>query len=137
MFISVDLPAPFSPTRPSVRPGDRAKLTLLSTRTPAKDLSTTLTESNSPRVVCVSLWAMESLRTTNHEPVPQRIHQCREQNHRAFNHRDAEVGEVEQVQTVVDQLEEQHAKQRPDDFTFPAEQARAADDRRTDDVEQD
>src|SRR5688572_24006812 len=105
MFISVDLPAPFSPTRPSVRPAVRAKLTFLSTRTPAKDLSTTLTESNSSLVICGSLWrGMESLRTTNHELVPQRIHQCCEQNHRAFDHRDAEDGEVEQVQTVVDQF---------------------------------
>lgn len=39
MFISVDLPAPFSPTMPSTRPGASEKLIDLSTSTPKKRLS--------------------------------------------------------------------------------------------------
>src|ERR1700722_9156410 len=57
IFISVDLPAPFSPMRASTSPGRTRRLTFSSARTPGKDL---LTPSTS-RIGGISLRSLELL----------------------------------------------------------------------------
>src|SRR5262245_28053721 len=77
-FIKVDFPAPFSPTRPTMRPKPTLKLTDFKTRMPKKDLVMPAKESSSLFAVRWSLLVgMGTLdyepRPTNHEFLPTSI----------------------------------------------------------------
>src|SRR5688572_9584778 len=110
MFIKVDLPAPFSPTSPRIEADRTLSDTPLSTRTAKNDFSMPRNSSNGP-LVCRSLFM--GLGTPTQKSIPERIHQCGEQNHAALNHPNVPLGEVQQVQAVIDELEKQHAEQGP------------------------
>ena len=101
MFIRVDLPAPFSPTARGAGPAGKRKADVRA----------------GPRTAPKLL-----LRWTGHSimfgAVPERVEQGGEQDDAAFDHHDGEVGEIQQVQAVVDQLEEQHAEQGPEDLAL-------------------
>src|SRR5678815_3911826 len=103
MFISVDLPAPFSPTRPTVRPAPTRKLTSFSTGTPKK-----------------LLWMFlnSSIGLASGEFVPRGIKHRGKQDHPAFYHHDGEVREVLQVQRVVDEREKEHAEHGREHLAF-------------------
>src|SRR3712207_5374256 len=103
MFMLVDLPEPFSPTRPRVSPGRRSKLTPCSTRTPKKLLVRPSTDS---RVGSDRFVAMGS----PHAQIAgaQGIQQRRRQDDAALDDVDRKQGGAEKLQGRVDQDQEQH-----------------------------
>src|SRR3954447_12466122 len=99
MFMLVDLPEPFSPTRPSASPGQRSKLTPWRTRTPKKLFVIPSTES---RGSSDRRWiAMGS----PHAEVAgaQRVEQSGHQDDASLDHVDHEQRGSEKLQGRVDQ----------------------------------
>src|SRR6185312_4806464 len=125
-FIVVDLPEPFSPTRPSSAPASRVRCTPCSTSTPKKLL---LRFSTLSRGMTVSSAAGDA--------GAGGIDDGGEQDDGTLDGEDHEQGEAHQLEALVEQHQEQHAEHRPDHLALAPEQAGAADDCGADDVEQD
>src|SRR4029078_4478057 len=103
MFIVVDLPEPFSPTRPSTWPSSRPKLTSLSTGTPKKLLSRCSIESSAAPISA-----------PRDQLMADRIGHRGEEDGDALDGVDRGEGEAEQLQAIVDDAEEQHAEEHAD-----------------------
>src|SRR5690606_24465051 len=127
MFMLVDLPEPFSPTRPSAFPDSTEKETSCSTVTPKKLL-------RMPSIVRKGALAMSALR---HDAVSQRIHHRGKQYDAALDDVDGEQRRAEQFHRRVEDDQEEHAEDRPDDLALASEEACAANDYGADDVEED
>src|ERR1044072_6922885 len=131
IFISVDLPAPLSPSRPSTSPLRRCRLTSRSAVTGPKRLATCSTRSTSSDARASSGY---TIRSATAAPLPH-ASDVDVDRHRAED-RDAE-DEVEVVgvdalerQAVAQDAEEQRAEQRADRGPLAAGDQRAADDGR-------
>src|SRR5690349_894045 len=112
MFIVVDLPEPFSPTRPSTRPARTSKLTSFSTGTPKKLLSRCSTRSSTSLISA-----------SRDHLVAERVGHRREQDDAALDRVDGGERQAEQLQAVVDDTEKQHAEEHADHLAGAAEQA--------------
>src|SRR5690349_8381549 len=117
-LISVDLPAPFSPTRHTISPARTSRETPLSARTPAKDFSTPSQTSSGSGIT-----------------PPKRVEQRRGENDGSFRHQNREIRNAEQVECVIDQCDEQRTERSPQNLAGSAEQAGAADDNSRDHVQ--
>ena len=139
MFIVVDLPEPFSPTRPSTWParereadaraGPRRRRS--SCRGPRPRAAASAPRRHGHRRAVTA--------PVNRAPAGDGagVDHGREQDDAALDREDRGERQAEQLQALVDDREEQDAEDRPDDLALAAEQADAADHRRADDVEQD
>ena len=130
MFIVVDLPEPFSPTRPSTWPASqRRSRRRAAPATPKKLLRQPLETRAAARPSRVSRLAAKRWRCASSDG--------RRQDDPALDREHRGQREAEQLQALVDDGEEQGAEDRPDHLALAAEQADAADDGGTHDVEQD
>src|SRR4029079_334746 len=119
IFISVDLPAPLSPSRPSTSPSFRCRSISRSATTGPKRLlipSTRRTSSGTDASSCP-------------DAADVRVGRHREDDRQPEV--EAQVGGVDALddQAVVEDAEQQRAEQRPDHGARAAGQQRAADDR--------
>src|SRR4051794_6278011 len=111
IFMVVDLPEPFSPTRPRTSPGLSSRPTSWSTWTPKKLLQRP--------------W-MRSMESGPHEPLTLRVDDGGRQDDAALDREHRGQGQAEQGQALVDHGEEQGAERHPDHLALAAEQADAA-----------
>src|SRR5271165_5445590 len=113
IFTVVDLPDPFSPTRPRTRPRRSSRLTPRRTGTPKKLLSRFWMRSSA------SLIASSSFE----HAVTHRVRHRREENDCALDRIDRGQREAEELESVVDDAEEQDAEEDAADLSAAAEQA--------------
>ena len=127
MFIVVDLPEPFSPTRPRTAPASSSK----------SDVAQHL-DAEEALVEPADLEEQVGHRlAARHQRMADRVGHGRQQNDAAFDRVDRRQRQAEKLQAVVDRAEKQHAEQDADDRPLAAEQTDAPDHRRADHVEQD
>src|ERR1700674_3186451 len=101
MFMVVDLPDPFSPTRPRTRPRCNSRPPARSTFTPKKLLPGSWMRRRASLIPSSPL----------EHAVTQRVGHRREENDRALDRIDCRQREAEKLQPVVDDAEQQHAEQ--------------------------
>ncbi len=121
--MSVDLPAPFSPTRPTAPPKRHAESHVFQHFHPEKSLFDSCELQQGPgHALCPR------------ESLPRRIKHRGKQDNRALGHRDRKLREIEKVQRIVQDGQEEHAKKCPRNLAFSAKQARPADHGRADHI---
>src|SRR4051795_3518797 len=131
IFISVDLPAPLSPSRPSTSPLRRCRLMSRSAVTGPKRLETCSTRSTSSSARASSAVTIRSSGTTAplSHPADVDVDDHRDEDRDAQDEVEVVGVDALEGQAVAQDAEEQRAEQRPDRGALTAREQGAADHR--------